>query len=76
MSSRCHDIVANSGVISEYEPVQSSTPLILHQLVDGIATGRDPSVVDLEGLAKRIWMEGGNKPFGILLGGFAPCEPR
>lgn len=38
--------------------MQRSTPLFPHQLVECIATGRDPSVLELEGLAERIWSEG------------------
>ena len=49
---------AKQGSHFGIQTVQSSTPLILHQLIDCIATGRDPSVLELEGLAKRIWTEG------------------
>ncbi len=36
----------------------STSPLVADQLVDCIATGRDPTVHDLFALARRMWLEG------------------
>ena len=50
----------------------SASPLVPDQLVDCIATGREPTAADLDSVAARMWREGARDRSAFSWGELSP----